>query len=192
MNRNYFLNILSLLLFYPFISFPQKSVAEKNFTEYQINDTDINGLKQGYWRSYMALMHVGRRNIVYEGMYYNDKQVGVWRKITYTGFVCEIEIFYDTLEFLAERILYYPDGKIKAKGYVSSLPVNDTVFVYDEEKKDLSKPMYIKEAIMKQGRWIYYYDSGNEESEGQYIADKKKGVWKYYNEKGGLIEEEEY
>ena len=45
---------------------------------------------------------------------------------------------------------------------------------------------------MKQGRWIYYYDSGNEESEGQYIADKKKGVWKYYNEKGGLIEEEEY
>ena len=113
MNRNYFLNILSLLLFYPFISFPQKSVAEKNFTEYQINDTDINGLKQGYWRSYMALMHEGRRNIVYEGMYYNDKQVGVWRKITYTGFVCEIEIFYDTLEFLAERILYYPDGKIK-------------------------------------------------------------------------------
>jgi len=33
---------------------------------------------------------------------------------------------------------------------------------------------------VKDGHWIYKYTDGSPESEGDYSADKKEGVWKYY------------
>jgi hypothetical protein len=33
---------------------------------------------------------------------------------------------------------------------------------------------------LKDGHWIYKYTDGHSESEGDYSADKKEGVWKYY------------
>lgn len=39
---------------------------------------------------------------------------------------------------------------------------------------------------IKDGEFIYYYDNGQKESEGNYIQDKKEGEWKFYKPDGSL------
>jgi hypothetical protein len=44
----------------------------------------------------------------------------------------------------------------------------------------------------KDGHWIYTYPDGNPESEGDYVAGQKDGVWKYWREDGSEIRELEF
>ena len=44
----------------------------------------------------------------------------------------------------------------------------------------------------KNGKWIYYHQSGKKESEGKYKNDEKVKVWKYYDNNGNLINEVRY
>lgn len=45
---------------------------------------------------------------------------------------------------------------------------------------------------VKQGRWVYKYPDGHSESEGNYTAGQKDGVWKYYLPNGDECREIEF
>ncbi|MCG8476096.1 MAG: hypothetical protein MI784_11565, partial [Cytophagales bacterium] len=40
----------------------------------------------------------------------------------------------------------------------------------------------------KFGRWCYYHENGQLESEGEYANDRPVGIWKFYSRYGALVE----
>lgn len=61
---------------------------------------------------------------------------------------------------------YYPNGIIKAEGWV----------------KNNQKTAY----------WFYYFENGNKKEEGHYTANKKSKWWIFYNPEGTIIKKSEY
>ncbi|HLO92652.1 MAG: toxin-antitoxin system YwqK family antitoxin [Chloroflexota bacterium] len=99
------------------------------------NTTDSKGLKQGVWEKKDA-----KGNLVYQGVFENNKPVG---KFTY----------YDST------------GKVKA---ITTFSENGTK------------------------AYTIIFEKGFKVSEGNYINEKKDGVWKYYNNDSIVIAEENY
>lgn len=82
---------------------------------------------------------------------------------------------------------YYPDGKIRYKGFfLNSKPVGELIRYYPEG--GVSAKMNHKGDTV---RVILYSQDGENTSTGNYIRQKKSGVWKYYKGEQ-LIACEEY
>lgn len=153
------------------------------------NKIDSIGQKQGFWK--INLPYPQRNTFcTYEGIFFNDKYVGVWQKKFQGKETVEIEIFYDTLELDAERLLFYSNGSKKGGGKISLRPFNDTIFILGAG--DDLKPHFVTKTIMKHGSWKYYYLNGVLESEGAYQDDKQVGIWNYYDNKGSLLKRRQY
>src|SRR5690349_20901368 len=82
----------------------------------KLNYIDENGLQQGYWKISLPDEN-GHNTILYEGLFFNGKQVGVW-KCWKSGLVYSKEIFSDTLGEQFEVINYYDDEKVESQGRV--------------------------------------------------------------------------
>lgn len=152
--------------------------------------TDSLGRRQGFWRC-LSPTNSERFNL-YEGIYYNDVQIGVWTLKTQDGVILKQDIFFDTIMHKVEYVEYFKNQGVKSIGFKYKVAYKDTVYPFGNEPDSMNVPIYIDSILMKQGKWIYYYENGEMESEGQYKDDQKKGVWKYYNEKGELLKTEEY
>lgn len=78
---------------------------------------------------------------------------------------------------------------------------------YDEAKTKLKEVYNYKEAYtfsnrgdqtitetkkVRHGPYFYYYESGKIKISGNYKDGKKHGSWKYFDEEGNTIKEEEY
>ena len=73
----------------------------------------------------------------------------------------------DTMAILIENLSYtYPDGRQALKSVGAR---------FEKGKKT--------------GKWTYYHQSGEKESEGKYKNDEKIKVWKYYDNNGNLKDE---
>jgi len=86
---------------------------------------------------------------------------------------------------------YYPDGSIKAMGSFKD-GVAEGVTRYFDENGNVEKAFIFKAGIIiargivdnngeKQGNWKEYYLNGVLKSEGNYVDDKKIGLWKFYH-----------
>jgi antitoxin component YwqK of YwqJK toxin-antitoxin module len=162
----------------------------KNSKRSDINRIDRNGHYQGFWKFAMPDT-MGHTSNVLEGIYFNDKKVGVWALKNYKGIVLREEIYYDTFQHKVQLNEYYYNGNFKSSGFMYPVNQKDSITVYDE-KTGKPKLFSVDSVLMKQYKWSYYYDNGLLESEGAYKNDKKKGTWKYYNEKGEMIKTETY
>src|SRR5438132_1047647 len=78
---------------------------------------------------------------------------------------------------------YYDAAKTKPK----EVYMTKEFTVADPDDPD-HPTIYIK----KDGPYFYYYENGKLKIEGWYSNDEKSGEWKYYDEKGKLVNTEKY
>lgn len=87
---------------------------------------------------------------------------------------------------------YYPGRKkIKMRGAQDSNKVRDGKWVLlSESGKELSVTFF--EKGNREGHTIVKYPNGRIHYVGEYLHNEQIGVWKFYDESGKLIKEEDY
>ena len=156
----------------------------------KLNYIDENGLQQGYWK--VALPDTnGHNTILYEGLFYNGKQVGVWKCMKSSGLIYSKEIFSDTLGKQFDMVNYYLDEKVESQGHMILKFVHDSVQVYDRVTDSL-KWDTVTLVRLKSGPWKFFWKNGVLKETGEYYNDERKGTWFFYNESGALLRKEEY
>lgn len=87
---------------------------------------------------------------------------------------------------------YYPGKKaIKFRGPVDENKLRDgRWFFYDEEGNEQSMTEYSKGK--KNGFTWVRYPNGSMRYTGEYSMDKEVGLWKFYNQDGSILEEKDY
>jgi hypothetical protein len=126
------MKILILFAFYlssANLIFGQKK--EKSF----INKVDKLNQCQGYWKVYIPAGSADRLNNIQEGVYFNNKKIGVWITKTNKGEILKEDIYYDTLFYKVEEREYYLSHNIKSTGYMLASPFKDSTIIYDIIKK---------------------------------------------------------
>jgi antitoxin component YwqK of YwqJK toxin-antitoxin module len=181
----------------------------------------VNGLPDGYWKTYYEngkLKSEGNRKnfqldslwkfydesekLILEITYRNDKKNGI-RRTFQENEVIE-ENFVDDLK-QGNTLYYYPDGKIKKRvPFVNGIE-DGMAYEYDQDGIIITLIEYKKGFIvnrdkinrkdrnnLKQGKWVYFYDSGRIRMEGVYRDDMKNGYFKQYDREGNLVVVEKY
>lgn len=154
-----------------------------------INKADKFGRRQGYWKIYLPSF-ADKRNDTREGFYYNDKLIGVWQVKNSNGEILKEEIFYDTTQSKMQEIKHFLNGNVQSSGFLIARPHVDSIRIFDPKVKK-ERTILTSTKLMREGKWSFYYENGILQSEGNYKADVKMGEWKYYNEKGELINMED-
>ncbi len=95
----------------------------------------------------------------------NGWKQGKWIKMWSNGEIKYKGQFHDDQPY-GEFRYYYPSGKLKA------------IMTFQEDGKKAHN--------------ITYHENGEKMAEGDFIQQKKEGIWKYYGEDGKLIYEETY
>lgn len=184
--------LISILLIQLDLFAQKKRKAISMSSVNKMNFTDSKGLRQGFW--ILPLPETMKHKVNYqEGLYYNNKMVGVWYKRHGDRQAYEMRIFYDTSEYVVEHFAYHENSQVGEHGFYYYCPLgyNDTINYSDATTKQ-KKQLILECGHLKQGKWTYYHPNGQIHSEGSYKAHEKNGVWKYYDEKGNLLKEEEY
>ncbi len=140
----------------------------------KLNYIDENGLQQGYWKVSLPDKN-GHYTILYEGLFYNGKQVGVWKCLKNTGLVYSKEIFSDTLGEQFDMVNYYRDEKVESQGHMILKLRHDSVQIYDRVT-DSVKWDTVKLVRLKSGPWKFFWENGILKETGEYYNDKKRNM----------------
>jgi antitoxin component YwqK of YwqJK toxin-antitoxin module len=137
-----------------------------------INYTDINGMKQGYWKKAYP-----NGNTAYEGFFLNDKPVGTFKRYHENGKLSTVlQCEKDTFRCRAE--LFSVNQKLTAKGNYYQQKRDSIWNFYSESQRLIAVESY-KEG-MRHGEFITFYENGNRAEVIQYKMDKEDGVWRRY------------
>ena len=159
------------------------NITEKQTTKGEYNQTDSNGKKQGLWiekigketrieRYYKDGIRSGiyrqffMGNLSILGEYTNDKESGIWYYYDLGHLMMTFENYaqnYDTITNEGNKKKYVPDYKCYMKSYHSNGNIKDE-------------------------GWLLWNEGESPESD----FSVEYGTWKYYNEKGKLINTKEY
>ncbi len=173
----------------------------------KINRYDDQGLKQGQWINY----HPNDR-VHIEANYLNDKLHGYYKEYDIKGqlkkniryFNGEIrETNLKAIPDIEIKNEYYSNGKLKSSGgYRDTVPVgkhkgfdenSETMFStnYDDYGNVISKGV-VNDDGKKDGKWEFYYPSGELKSAGKYKNGRKSGKWTFYFIEGGIEQKGNY
>lgn len=183
--------------------------------------TMVSGLPDGYWKTYYEngkLKSEGNRKnfqldsvwkfydenekLILEITYRNDKKNGI-RRTFQENEIIEENFMNDLKQ--GNTLYYYPDGKIKKRvPFVNGIE-DGMAYEYDQDGIIITLIEYKKGFIvnrdkinrkdrnnLKQGKWVYFYDSGRIRMEGVYRDDMKNGYFKQYDREGNLVVVEKY
>ncbi len=148
-------------MIFPFLAFGQG----------QLNQTDVNGLKQGLWkRNYPN----GRP--IYEGHFRNDKPVGEWRRYHENGAIKAILFHRENSDSVSAQ-LFDITGKPVAEGtYINEQKTGKWEYFSDGRK--ISEEEF--EYGVKSGVSRIYYPSGELLEETEWANDLKNGRYRAY------------
>jgi antitoxin component YwqK of YwqJK toxin-antitoxin module len=136
-----------------------------------VNRIDMNGRKQGPWIVRVASLR-GEPGYEEEGVFVNDRKEGRWRVYNLMGDLIGIENYrWGNKDGIAQY--FNINGELRAEQSWKALnpdKVYDTIQVEDPDKLDSYHQVVVK-------------------NEG---ASLKHGTWKYYDENGIVIREENY
>lgn len=183
----------AILLFVSFLIclFSLTQGKKTNTIEKQtIQQKDSPKVKIYFWKIRLP-DSLGLLRRVREGFFYNETPIGVWVEKNSQNKIYSETIYLDTLEDKVQKNEYFNNGTLKSSGFLHFIPTLDSFPVsYNPEKKkyDYEKRNKI---MVKNGKWNYFYENGNIESQGVFVDDKKTGKWKYYNENGELLKTED-
>ncbi|WP_439150917.1 toxin-antitoxin system YwqK family antitoxin [Winogradskyella sp.] len=131
--------------------------------------------------------YASNKKVISEGTMQGKRFTGQWvyyHKNSMSKMI--VENYNDDGKLEGERIVYYKSGLVAEKAYYKNGKLNGEAIWYTEQNKPLKKSIYIDDVL--NGLTINYDANGNITSEGNYTADKKTGIWKYYND-GKLTKE---
>jgi antitoxin component YwqK of YwqJK toxin-antitoxin module len=136
-----------------------------------VNRIDMQGRKQGEWIVRVASLR-GEPGYEEEGVFLNDRKEGPWRVYNLMGDLIGLENYrWGNKDGIAQY--FNMNGQLRAEQSWKALnpdKVYDTIQVEDPDKLDSYHQVVVK-------------------NEG---ASLKHGAWKYYDENGALIREENY
>ena len=140
------------------------------------------GERDGAWRE----MYPEVAGFFWTGNYEKGKKEGVWKVLGAADFVHQEETYLmgslaAISGFTTKSGLVLDAGQLE-KG-------DGRRFFFDQEGNRLEKGRYANG--QRTGIWYTYFPSTNlVASSGSYVADKKRGTWKYYDINSQLISEE--
>lgn len=118
-----------------------------------------------------------------EGIVFDSKQEGIWRKKDYIyGRVEEFFCWKNIKQELSTT--YYGNGNKRSEGEYSFGERIGLWFYYYSDGTLESKIHYVDE--YKDGPFEEYYKNGNLKTRGSYKWEKKIGIWFFHNEDGSL------
>ncbi|MGD2034573.1 MAG: hypothetical protein PVF73_05915 [Bacteroidales bacterium] len=142
-----------------------------------INQTDENGLKQGYWKK-----EYPNGKLLYEGHFKDGKPAGTMKRYYETGELRVIMQYDENPDYVKARF-FYNDGETAAEG------------TYFQEKKDslwryysfytgslTSTEMYNKG--VKHGMEKQYYPNGQVSEKTEWVNNARHGIWNQYFDDG--------
>lgn len=141
------------------------------------NQTDKQGLKQGYWKGFYE-----NKKLKYTGYFKNNKPVGTFKRYYDDGGIKAI-MTYNADGIKAFTTLFYQNGTKAAEGnYLGTL--KDSVWNYYSyySKNISSKENFVKGK--KEGLSVNFFTSGKKSQELEYKNDLKNGIWRQYYDNG--------
>ena len=170
----------------------------------EINNTDLEGRKQGHW-----IKKYPDESIMYDGYFLDDHPVGEFKRYNEDNSLMSILIFSeDGKEAMAT--MYHPNGRISSKGkYINQMKEGkwqffseyaDDYLISEEQytgniRNGLSIKFFpdstIAERIIyvnniRQGEWIQYYPSGNIFLKSNYLNGKIYGKFEVWYDNGQI------
>jgi antitoxin component YwqK of YwqJK toxin-antitoxin module len=141
-----------------------------------LNQKDGKGLRQGMWQNTYS-----SGSVKSEGLYRNDKPVGLWKYFYETGEKMAL------LEYLADGItqnfkLYHQSGSKAAEGLYVKGKKNGTWYYYAEDSVLIAEENY--KNGLKDGLQKTFYRSGKLYEQIMFVNGRKEGIWKQYFESG--------
>ena len=143
-----------------------------------VNQTDGNGLKNGYWKKLNA-----KGMPTYTGYFNHGIPVGTFTYF-YPDGITKAKSKFSNNGKSTHTITYHHTGKMMSDGYYYDKKKDSLWRYYDNSGALLKEEFYRNN--MKEGIWKTYYGNGNVAEEIEYKADKKDGIWKIYYDDGTL------
>lgn len=141
----------------------------------QINQTDVNGLRQGKWQK---LYPNGKP--LYEGYFKDGEPAGEWTRY-YEGGQVKAKINYDQNSDTASAVLFDPFGKKMAEGaYVDEKRAGKWEFYSDDRK--VSEEMYANG--IKHGTSRTFYPTGEVLEESDWQNGQQDGSYRVFFKNG--------
>jgi len=141
------------------------------------NQTDKDGLKQGYWKKTYP-----NGNPVYIGYFVDGKPQGELKRFYEEGEVKAVLKFGD-IPATAEAKLFYPNGELAAEGMYKQQQRHGQWKFYSYYDQSL-KAIENYEGGIKQGMSVSYYPTGQTAQELKWNNGIKDGAWKQYFDNG--------
>lgn len=157
-----------------------------------LNETDENGLRQGYWKITGAISQEdGYRNdrVVEEGKYEDGRRTDLWRKFYPTGTVrSEITYVNDFPRGLYR--VYYPSGKVEEEGEWQGMK-NVNAFRRYHENGRIAQDFHFNSKGRRDGTQRYYYASGQPQLTVEVENGLSHGLYQTYYADGSLKEQKQ-
>jgi antitoxin component YwqK of YwqJK toxin-antitoxin module len=152
-----------------------------------INVTDENGMRQGFWQITGKLSaEEGYRDnqIVEEGVYENNRKTGVWKKYYPTGSL-KNEITFVNNYPRGPYKTYYPNGNLEEEGnWQSNKNIGD--FKRYHRNGKLAQDFHFLSNGKRDGTQNYFYENGKPQLEVDVKNGVVNGFYKTYYPDGGI------
>jgi len=146
-----------------------------NIYSQEINQTDSQGRKQGFWQKRSA---TGK--LVYEGTFKDDRPVGEMKRY-HPGGVLKASMIYTTGSDTSSATLYDEKGKLAAKGkYIEQKRVGE--WSYYADGRMVSSEVY--ENDLKSGVAKTYYQTGELLEQSNWKNNFQDGLYTAYEKSG--------
>jgi antitoxin component YwqK of YwqJK toxin-antitoxin module len=147
-----------------------------------INNTDVKGLKQGYWEE-------TTNGFLSKGQYLNDVKDGSWTTYTSKGIVSKVET-YKLGKKEGITINIDDNGYFKGESYYMNDQLNGISRTYSVGARILTETNY-KNGVIN-GTKKTFYESGKTQEDSYYRYGVHDSTTKWYNSKGILLAEYNY
>ena len=140
------------------------------------NETDQNGLKQGFWRKFHD-----NGTLKYEGFFVNDKPVGVFKRY-YDNKIIQSVMDFEDDGITASARIFYNNGLLAGEGIYIGQQKDGEWKYYSYYDTTLS---YVENYSLgeKHGVSIKFYEDGQVSEELNFNHGKKEGDWiQYYSD----------
>jgi antitoxin component YwqK of YwqJK toxin-antitoxin module len=159
----------------------------------QLNATDSNGQRQGYWIILGSMIddrEYKPEAKVEEGNYSDNRKVGLWKKYWPSGTV-RSEIYYVGGRPEGEYTLYYENGKVEEHSQWESNRNKGEFWRYYVNGNP-QQHFYFGDNGKRNGLQKYYHENGKLAMEVNVVNGQESGIMRRYNTDGSLAEEKSF